>query len=206
MRDRSWVDPLVIAALQQVRGIQAARAVAPEHVARIEEIERDAEARSLMGLGKVVNTGIREVVRCPAIYAALTDMEFDWGDHSSLLLKKGDRIVGQEVRDERRIAALKSQPNVWFLHRNFVVFKDRIAFPQDIMKKTCYFEIPCLPADWCRIEDPRLRGWTIVYANPSPPCDQFLKETYFQGQDERGLGTILVGARPESPDLSGESS
>ncbi|GAB4279004.1 MAG: hypothetical protein Kow0092_34790 [Deferrisomatales bacterium] len=193
------MDPLVVDALEQVKGIQAARPVAPDDVEKIEEIERDAEARSLMGLGKVVNSGIREVVRCPALYAALTDMEFDWGDHSSLLLKKGNRVVGQEVRDERRIAALKARTDVWFLHRNFVVYKERIAFPQDIMKKICHFEIPCLPADWCRVEDPRLEGHAIVYANPSPPCDRFLKETYFDGQDERGLGTILVGVRPESP-------
>jgi len=198
MGDRAWMDPLLVNSLQRVRGIQAARPVAPEDLGRIVDIEQEAEARSLMGLGKVVNSGIHEVVRCPGVYVALTDMEFDWGDHPSLLLKKGDQVVGQEVRDERRIAALKTRKDVWFLHRNFVVFKDRVSFPRDIMKKICHFEIPCLPADWCRVDDPRLAGWTIVYANPSPPCDRFLKEAYFGGHDEQGLGTILVGARPES--------
>ncbi len=199
MRDRAWIDPLVVSALARVRGIRAARPVAPEDIGKIVGIEQEAEARSLMGLGKVVNSGIHEVVRCPAVYAALTDMEFDWGDHPSLLLKKGGQIVGQEVRDEKRIEALRGRKDVWFLHRNFVVFKDRISFPQDIMKKICHFEIPCLPADWCRVDDPRLEGWTIVYANPSPPCDRFLKETYFGGHDEQGLGTILVGARQGRP-------
>jgi hypothetical protein len=121
-------------------------------------------------------------------------MDFNWGC-PTLVLKKGQEVVGEEVRDEEVIAGLSNQKNVWFMHKNFVVYKDKISFPQDIMKKICQFETPSLPAQWCIVEDEQLQCYPIIYANPSTPSDVFLKNQYFSGLDERGLGTILVGAK-----------
>jgi hypothetical protein len=45
------------------------------------------------------------------------------------------------------------------------------------------------------VEDERLQCYPIIYANPSTFSDVFLKKQYFRGLDERGLGTILVGAK-----------
>ena len=148
-----------------------------------------------MGLGKVVNSGVREVLNSELIYVALTNMDFDWGCDPSLVLKKGEEVVGEEVRDKEVIARLSNQKNVWFMHQNFVVYKDKLSFPQDIMKKICHFEIPYLPAEWCTIEDDNFQCHSIIYANPATPCDVYLKEQYFGGLDKRGLGTILVGVK-----------
>ncbi len=186
-------DALMISILEKVKGIVKACPFAPDDRRKILEIEKDAEKRSLMGLGKVVNVGVREVLKCDLIYAALSNMDFDWGCHATLVLKKDDEVVGAEVRDEEIIARLSKQENVWFMHKNFVVYKDKISFPQDIMQKICYFEIPCLPAEWCRVEDDRFQCESIIYANPCTPCDIYLKEQYFNGLDEKGSGTILVG-------------
>jgi hypothetical protein len=146
-----------------------------------------------MGLGKVINVGVREVLKCDQIYVALNNMDFDWGCHATLVLKKGDKVVGEEVRDEEIIARLSKQKNIWFMHKNFMVYKDKMSFPQDIMQKNCFFEIPCLPAEWCLVEHNSIDCNSIIYANPCTPCDTFLKEKYFNGIDEKGSGTILVG-------------
>lgn len=191
--DKDKTDALMVSALEKVKGIVKASPFAAQDRDKIMQIEEDAEKRSLMGLGKVVNTGVREVLKCDLIYVALNSMEFDWGCHSTLVLKKGDEIVGQEVRDEETICRLSNQKNVWFMHKNFVVYKDKISFPQDIMKKICHFEIPCLPAEWCLAENDALHCNSIVYANPCTPADIFLKEQYFNGSDEKGCGTILIG-------------
>ena len=183
----------MVSTLEKVKGILKACSFAPEHHGKIMEIEEDAEKRSLMGLGKVVNVGVREVLKCDRIYVALSSMDFDWGCHATLVLKKGDEVVGAEVRDEEVIAKLSKQKNVWFMHKNFVVYKDKMSFPQDIMKKICYFEIPCLPAEWCLVEDSNFECSSIIYANPCTPSDIFLKEQYFDATDEKGCGTILVG-------------
>jgi hypothetical protein len=187
--DRNKADGIILGTLKKVKGIVDASPLSEKHRREILEIEQDAEERSLMGLGKVVNTGVREILNSELIYVALTNMDFDWGCSATMLLKKGQEVVGEEIRDQAAIERLANQKNVWFMHQNFVVYRDKIAFPQDIMKKICHFEIPCLPAEWCTIEDDNFQCHSIIYANPATPCDVYLKEQYFGGLDERGLGT-----------------
>jgi hypothetical protein len=191
--EKKDMDVLVTAALKGTKGIVNAAPLAVEHRERIFALEKDAEERSLMGLGKVVNAGVKEVMGCHLVYVALTGMDFDWGGHPSLVLKKGKEVVGKEIRDKDEIARLSTQKNVWFMHRNFVVYRDRISFPQDIMKKICHFEIPCIPAEWCTIDNRQLTCQSTIHANPAPSTDIFLKKEYFGGMDEKGTGTILFG-------------
>ena len=193
--EKRVADGLMVSALTKVKGVAEASPFSSEDHQKIIDIEQDAENRSLMGLGKVVNTGVREVLNRDLIYVALNNMDFDWGCHATLVLIKDDEVVGEEVRDEAVIAGLRNKKNVWFMHKNFVVYKDKINFPQDIMKKICHFEIPWLPAEWCTVENDTFRCHSIIYANPCTPSDVFLKDQYFSGLDERGLGTILVGVK-----------
>jgi hypothetical protein len=192
--DRKAIDEILISALRKVKGIVNCRPVRVDDHPRIIEREIEAEKRSLMGLGKVVNTGVRKILSCDWVYAALTSTGFDWGCHSSLLLMKGEEIVGQEIRDKEMLAELADKKDVWFLHKNFVVYKDRISFPNDIMNKICHFEIPCLPVEYCTIDDNRIECQAIQFASPSVLCDQYLKERYFGGENAADLGTVLIGA------------
>jgi hypothetical protein len=193
--DHEAMGAALMSALRKVKGIVSCCPLPNDDHPRILEKEIEAEQRSLMGLGKVVNTGVREILNYDWVYAALTSMEFDWGCQSSLLLKKGQEIVGQEVRDQAMLAELAGQKNVWFLHKNFVVYKDRIAFPQDIMKKICHFEIPVLPVECCGLDDDRLECRSVQFASPSVLCDLYLKEQYFSSENTADLGTVLIGAR-----------
>lgn len=195
MLDRKKADELILRALSRVKGITKAMPFADEDRRKVVDIEREAEAKSLMGLGKVVNAGVREVVECDWIFVALTDMNFEGGNGPNLVMKKGNDVVGEEVIDKETISRLADDKNVWFIHRNFVVYKDRVTFPQDVMNKTCFFEIPSHPADWFIVENGELQYNSIVYGSPSTPCDIFLKERYFQGVDVKGSGTVLVGVR-----------
>lgn len=196
MQHRVNPDEVMVASLNRVNGILRVAVLEDDDRQPILEKEREAEERSLMGLGKVVNTGVTEILRLQRVYVALTSMDFEWGCHGTLVLKKGEEIVGEEVRDAAILAELAQNPNVWFLHKNFVIYKDRVSFPGDIMKKVCHFEIPCLPADFCHLETDQLRCQSILFANPSTLCDLYLKSRYFDNIDEKGTGTILVGVKP----------
>lgn len=191
--DRPTVNKIFLETLLNVKGLQDIRPLRETDHQPILKIERKAEEQSLMGLGKVINTGVTDVLNHDLIYVALTNMEFDWGDYATLVLKKGRQIVGTEVRDKNIIAQLSKKDNVWFLHRNFVVFKDKITFPQDIMKKNCHFEIPLLPAEFCILDKDQIQCKSVSFANPCVPGDMFLKKQYFEGLDKKGLGTILIG-------------
>jgi hypothetical protein len=193
--DRKTADEIFLEALGRVIGIMKATSLVDEDRQRVLDIEQEAEQKSLMGLGKVVNAGVRELLQCDWMYVALTGMDFDWGSRPNLVMKKGDVVVGEEVSDEETIRRLTDQKDVWFMHKNFVVYKDKVSFPQDVMQKICHFEIPCHPADWCIVENEAVTCHSVLYAFPSTPCDVFLKEKYFGGLDERGSGTVLIGVR-----------
>lgn len=193
--DKNILDEIMKNTLRKSNGIVEACAFLDQDRPKILEIEEEAEKRGLMGLGKVYNSGIREVLKCDLLYVALTNMDFDWGCGPSLVLKKDQDVVGEEVRDKDAIKRMSKQENVWFMHDNFVIYKDRVSFPQDLLKKTCYFDTPSLPAEWCSVEDERFECHSIVYANPSAPSDLFLKGKYFKTSDEKGIGTIFVGVQ-----------
>ncbi len=184
-------EELIQAALLRVKGFVKVVPLEDEDRQELRTIEQEVETRSLMGLGQVINMGVQGVLECDLVFAGLVNMDFDWSCHPNLVMKKGDEIVGEEVTDQPTIDRLTACENVWFLHKNFVIYKDRVAFPQDVMKKICYFEIPCHPAQWPL----GIQCHSVVYGSPSTPTDVFLKNKYFQGKDDRGTGTVLIGIK-----------
>jgi hypothetical protein len=198
----SQLDLQVTQNLRNIKGILLSYSIPKNDCREILTLEDESEKKSLMGMGKVINIGVRKVMHFASVYVALTSLEFNWGQCSSLILKKGDQLVGEDIYDEAVLAELAISPNSWFLHKNFVIYKDRISFPKDIEQKNCHFEIPGTSVDWlsdCTKDDIHFNVW---YGNPSRFCDahlkekyfsDYLKEKYFNGINEQGLGTILVG-------------
>ncbi len=177
--------------LKRIIGIEAVFLLEEADRLRLLDIELEAEKKCFMGLGLCYNSGIRDVLRCPLVFLGITTMDFDWGCQSHMILKKGEDIVGEDVYDKSRIERLKSRDDVWFLHQNFVVYKERVDFPQDIVEKKCCFELPALTSgDLAPIRE-GLSGYLLCF--PSTPGDTFLKNRYYAGTDERGMGTVLFG-------------
>jgi hypothetical protein len=184
-------EEVILAALSQVKGFLEVVPLKDEDRQDLLDIEQEVEDKSLLGLGRVINMGVQGVLRCDLVLVALVNMDFDWSCHPNLVMKKGDEIVGEEVTAQPTIDRLTGRKDVWFLHKNFVIYKDRVCFPQDVMKKICYFEIPCHPADWAM----GIHCQSVVYGSPSTPADIFLKKHYFQERDEKGTGTVLIGIK-----------
>ena len=183
-------DP-ILDCLRTIKGILAAFALEQADRFQLLDIETEAEKKAFMGMGMCYNSGIREVLRTRLVFLAITTMEFEWGCQAHMLLKKGDDVVGEEVRDQSRIEDLEKQPNVFFLHRNFVIYKDRVDFPGDIVAKKCCFELPALTTEECL---PGLEEFgDYIFCFPSTVGDVFLKKRYFDEKDEWGTGTVLFG-------------
>jgi hypothetical protein len=177
--------------VRSIQGIEDAFILEAEDRFRLLEIETRAEKKAFMGLGLCYNSGIREVLRCPTVILAITTMDFDWGCQSHVVLKKGDEIVGEEVKRPERIQELEEQANVFFLHKNFVIYKDKVDFPRDVVEKKCCFELPALTEEDCF---PSLQGCgSYCFCFPSTPGDVFLKKQYYGEKDEWGTGTVLFG-------------
>lgn len=195
MDDGVNLNEILLKTVRQSEGVLQASLFLTEDYQKVLELEKEAEKNSLMGLGIVFNSGLREVLNCEYIIVALTDVDFDWWqDLPCLVLKKGDQVVGEEVRDEQAKNLSSNGANVWFMHEHFVIYKDRISFPKDLKDKTCYFDTPCLPSR-CVLEDDRIGAHSIIFANPSVLTDNYLKDKYFKGMNKKGAGTILVGLK-----------
>lgn len=184
-------DDRILDGVRSIKGIKDAFTLNQPDRFQLLDVETAAEKKAFMGMGLCYNTGIREVLRCPIIIVAITTMDFEWGCQTLMLLKKDDEVVGEEVRDPSRIEDLLQQPNVAFLHKNFVIYKDKVDFPSDIVEKKCCFELPaCSPEEFL----PLLREFgDYVCCFPSTPGDVFLKKTYYENKDEWGTGTMLFG-------------
>ena len=181
----------IMVCVRSIKGIDAAFALDDADRFQLLDIEVAAEKKAFMGMGKCYNSGIRDVLRCPVVIIAITTMEFEWGCQSHLLLRKDDEIVGEEIRDLPRIEKLEGQSNVFFLHKNFVIYKDKVDFPRDVVEKRCFFELPALTSDESL---PGLQEWgDYVFCFPSTPGDVFLKKRYYEDRDEWGTGTVLFG-------------
>jgi hypothetical protein len=188
--------------LTKIKGILCVFPIRIDDRSEILRLENEAEKRSLMGMGKVINSGVRKALQYDSVYVALTSKDFNWGHCSSLILKKGDKLVGEDLYDEKVLAELAKSPNAWFLHKNFVIYKDLISFPKDIMQKVCHFEVPGVQVDWLPKDTKNGIRFDVWHASPSTYCDVHLKEQYFEdylnrncfdGMKEQGFGTILIG-------------
>lgn len=187
--------------IMNVNGIRDVFVVDEAIKVQLFDLELEAEKRSFMGLGVTYNSGIRDVLRCSLVFAAITNMDFVWGFQSNIVLKRGEEVVGEEVRDPRRISELRAGGHVWFLHKNFAIHKDRIDFPRDIIQKRCHFELPALTPDECF---PGLEVFgRYLYCFPSACGDVFLKGKYGKATDEWGVGTVLIGL--EEPEQESSS-
>jgi hypothetical protein len=181
----------IVEYLLRIKGIRAVFRLDEEDRLRLLDVETAAEKKAFMGLGMCYNSGIRDVLRCDMVFVGITGMDFDWGCQSHIILKKGEEIVGEEVLDEARIEKLKERKDVWFLHKNFVIYKDSCSFPEDLVAKRCCFELPALTSEGAI---PGLEQFgDTVFCFPSTAGDVFLKERYYDAKDERGTGTAVFG-------------
>jgi hypothetical protein len=181
----------IIDFLKRTRGLEAVFRLKKEDRFHLLDVETAAEKKAFMGLGMCYNSGIRDVLRCSLVFVCITKMDFDWGCGSLMILKKGDDIVGEEVQEQSKIDELKKRADAWFLHKNFVIYKEKIDFPKDIVDKKCCFETPALTwetplPDLHEVEDYR-------FSFPSTPGDLFLKKRYYEAKDEIGTGTVVFG-------------
>jgi hypothetical protein len=187
------IDNRALVCVRAIKGIRDVFTLDEADRFQLLEIEIGAEKKAFMGMGMCYNSGIRDVLRCPVVILAITTMDFDWGCQSHMLLKKGDEVVGEEVRDPSRIEDLERQANVCFLHKNFVIYKDKVDFPRDIVEKKCCFELPALTADES-LPDLQEFG-DYLFCFPSTAGDVFLKKRYYEDKDEWGTGTVLFGLK-----------
>jgi hypothetical protein len=181
----------ILAGFKNYKGFQDAFLLEDADKMALYDIEIEAEKKAFMGLGKTYNSAIREVLACPVIVLGITTMDLQWSCQTHMRLMKDDEIAGEEVWDPNKIKELEKRADVYFLHKNFVIYKGKVNFPSDVVQKRCYFEYPPLHLDK---EIPDFSGkLECIACFPSTPGDIYLKNVYYEGADTKGTGTVLLG-------------
>ncbi len=168
--------------LEGVRGIIKVALLGDEEKRKVEVLEREAERKILMGLGRGQNLGLKEVLRKRHVFVCATDVNFVWPKKLLKILCEGE-VVGEDCYDERELKEMKARGEL--VIGNLVFYRDKLTLMKE---KRGEFTVCILP-----LEIPELSRYGAVAASPSAPADLYLKELLNVPADDKSLGTILVG-------------
>ena len=174
--------------VRKLRSVEGIREVLPlSHRDRwiLLRLEEQAERKVLMGMMPGINLGLRAALEKEYVLAAITDMNFKWPLETTIRIKCGEDVIGEEVRGKK----------VEELRDKGYVIVGSVAFRKDALRRLasrreeCILEI--LPLKLPLLSD--VEGVReVVVGSPSPPADEFIKRKSAI-TDEKGLGSVVLG-------------
>ena len=75
--DPEQIDKIMTVAFSKVEGLIKTGPFSNDDRRKMLDIEQEAEKNAFMGLGNVINAGVREVLACGLIYVALTNRDWE---------------------------------------------------------------------------------------------------------------------------------
>jgi hypothetical protein len=184
----------VKAILSNIKGVRGVYELNKEELQRILEIEYEYEKRSGLMFMRCYNAGIRCVSKRDVILAILHDENYCYPPEVVELLYEGE-VVGEEIRDKRRIDELKGRKDVILLGETFVIYKDRLPekYRSKLTSGSLYIFIP--PMSVKELENVK-EIYGVVEAMPSTEADRYLKEILRERKADVShskLGVALIG-------------
>ena len=178
----------VIKQLKEVPGVVDVIVLARDNIEAIYALEEEAEKKIMMGFAKGLNLGVREALKRSHVLAAITDMNFNWGDKPVVKMVIGEEVVGEEVRDSRLLEEYRRRGNL--VLGNFVIYRDKVKSIRERGKECCVLLLPLELSKPVRVEN----VINVVVGSPSPPADLFIKRLFNNPEFfKAGYGTIVVG-------------
>jgi len=189
MPNPTCVD-IVLKVLQDCKGVLETRILADGERRRVLEVEEKAEERVVFGMCRTLNRGVREALaREYAVALVIDSSEFEYPHHPHMKMTCGDTIVGEQVRDQKRIEDLKKDRTNFFLWENFVLYMPKLPRGPEERKRLrmVYVERPAV----------QLEGHPCVeksiFGTPSMEGDLLVKELLSIHSEKPTVGTCVVG-------------
>jgi hypothetical protein len=176
-------------ALNSLKGVIRLKLLSNEEKKIILEVEEKGEDKIAWGMCKSINEGMREALdREHTIGMIIDSSKFQYPYHPHMVIKYKDKIIGEEVTEEKA-SDLKSEKTNVFLAENFVVYFKRIPKEPEARREIRLyylarpFEIPTKPTI----------TRNCVLGVPSIEGDGKLKELLAVDMKAVEIGTCLVG-------------
>ena len=173
--------------LKTVKGIVDFIPLSREELQKILELETEAEKKAVMGMGKCLNDGLREVAKRDMIIAVANDNDFRHASEPTIYWVADGIIIGEELPAKCDIEKLKKDQNVIFIGKNFIIHKDALKLARC---KDAVFTFPGLK--FPELETiPEIKD--IISASPSGLADIYVKQKANLSLTDPALGTIIIG-------------
>lgn len=179
----SEIEKKVRSALEGVKGVIGTKMLSREEREKILELEEESEKHVLYGMGKGLNTGLREILKRDFIVAIANDNEFEWPPEPALQIVCDNEVIGEEIKSLEKAEEYKMQGHI--VTGNLVIFKDKA---KSVMARKD-FTVIFPPMSFKQLESIQEFA-DIVSASPCPPSHLFISE---QMNTNDAPGTLLVG-------------
>jgi len=180
----------VLDKLEGCRGVLSVRLLDEEEKDCIMRVEGQAEDKTLWGMCKSLNQGLREAVSRKYTIAMVIDTsKFEYPHHPYTRMECEDLIVGEQVMDEEKIKELKKDPTNLFLWNEFVVYVKKIPRDPERRKKLRVVFLPRAP--------PQLTSTPSVekgvFGVPSVEGDLEIKKLLGVKDERPEIGSCVIG-------------
>jgi len=181
---------LVLEKLRGCRGFKTLKVLTTNERRHILEVEKKAEERIAYGMCRTLNQGIKEAIQRDYTVAVVMDTSiYEYPHHPYVLMVCDDAIVGEQVKDLKRIEELKRDRSNFFLWDNFVIYTQRLPKEQEERQK---LRIVYPPRETLQLE-----GITYVekgtFGTPSTDGDTLVKKLLSFTSNDSVMGTCLIG-------------
>jgi hypothetical protein len=181
---------LVLEILRGGRGVKTLKVLTATDKRSVLEVEEKAEKRIVYGMCRTLNQGIKEALQRDYTVAVVMDTSiFEYPHHPYMVMVYDDTIVGEPVKDLKRIDELKKDRANIFLWENFVIYTQRLPRGREAMQKLRMVYIPRAP--------PQLEEVACVeegvFGTPSTEGHILLKKLLSFTSTDSLMGTYLIG-------------
>lgn len=181
---------LVLEKLRGCRGFKTLKVLTANERRHILEVEKKAEERIAYGMCRTLNQGIKEAIQRDYTVAVVMDTSiYEYPHHPYVLMVCDDAIVGEQVKDLKRIEELKRDRSNFFLWDNFVIYTQRLPKEQEERQK---LRIVYPPRETLQLE-----GIAYVekgtFGTPSTDGDTLVKKLLSFTSNDSVMGTCLIG-------------
>jgi hypothetical protein len=180
----SEIEKKIRLALKGVKGVIDIKVLSSqEERDKLLELEQEAEKKVLYGIGKGLNTGLREVLKRDFVVVIINDNEFEWPPEPAIQIVCDGEVIGEEIKFPEKAEEYKKQGHI--VAGNLVIFKDKT---KAIMSRKD-FTVVFPPMSFKQLEG--IDEFTdVISASPCPPSHLYLIERM---NVNYAPGTILVG-------------
>jgi len=170
--------------LKNIDGLIDVKFLSQEDISTLKSLEEEAEKHVFMGLARGVNEGVHEVFRRSKVLAMLTNMAFQWPSEPTVKLFFDGVMVGEEIRDKKKLAELKAAGHIHL--GSFILYRERLKEKRS--SKNGVIIIPHIKV----VEIDKIKEIkNPVVGSPSLLSDEYLKSLF--KSNAPGQGTLLIG-------------